>query len=186
MNNLTRRKFITNLSALMTSALLPISNETVAAAIAYHDKYNSSGLVTSAHGLLSLNKSQFELIQLIVDIIIPDTDTPGANKAGVPEFIDHMLANFMTTVERPTFISGLDALNDDAEGFANLSSKKQVLYIESLDKNRQQNSFYRQLKELTVVGYYTSEIGASQELKYNPVPGPYREIPFNLLGRAWS
>ncbi|MCJ8321428.1 MAG: gluconate 2-dehydrogenase subunit 3 family protein [Colwellia sp.] len=186
MKNLTRREFIARVSVLMTSALLPTSIETVAAAFTFNDRHNSTGQTKSPSPLLSLNKSQFEIIEVIVDIIIPDTDTPGANKAGVPIFIDHMLANFMPQSEQQAFISDLKLLDKDAKGFGRLSPQHQYQYIETLDNNRHQNSFYRKLKELTVLGYYTSEIGASEELKYNPVPGPYREIPFNSLGRAWS
>ena len=41
------------------------------------------------------------------------------------------------------------------------------------------------LKEAVVFGYYTSQIGASQELGYSPVPGPYREVPFSDVGKVW-
>jgi len=170
----------------MASAMLPTSIETVAAALTFNDVHNTKGQPKSFSPLLCLNKSQFEIINIIVDIIIPDTDTPGASKAGVPKFIDHMLANFMPKSERQTFINGLKTLMNNASDFGYLSPQHQYQYIESLDKNRQKSSFYRKLKELTVLGYYTSEIGASEELKYNPVPGPYREIPFKILGRAWS
>ena len=48
-------------------------------------------------------------------------------------------------------------------------------------------SFYRQLKELTVAGYYTSETGATQELQYNPVMGRYDpDVPLAEIGRAWA
>ncbi|MEM1118395.1 MAG: gluconate 2-dehydrogenase subunit 3 family protein, partial [Bacteroidota bacterium] len=47
--------------------------------------------------------------------------------------------------------------------------------------------FYRQLKELTVAGYYTSEVGATQELQWLAVPGRYdADVPLSAVGRAWA
>ena len=47
--------------------------------------------------------------------------------------------------------------------------------------------FFRQLKELTVAGYYTSEVGASQELRYNAVMGRYdADVPLSEIGSAWA
>jgi hypothetical protein len=48
-------------------------------------------------------------------------------------------------------------------------------------------AFFAALKELVVVGYYTSEPGATRELRYEPVPGTYQGcLPFSTLGRASS
>jgi gluconate 2-dehydrogenase gamma chain len=48
-------------------------------------------------------------------------------------------------------------------------------------------SFFRTFKELTIVGYYTSQIGATRELKYSRVPGRFQGcVPFKTIGRAWS
>ena len=53
--------------------------------------------------------------------------------------------------------------------------------------DRQATPFFRMFKELTVVGYYTSEIGATRELKYSRVPGRFEGcLPFRTIGRAWS
>ncbi len=47
--------------------------------------------------------------------------------------------------------------------------------------------FFSQLKELTVAGYYTSEVGATQELHWNPAPGEYRpDVPLAEVGRTWA
>ena len=47
-------------------------------------------------------------------------------------------------------------------------------------------SFFRTLKELTLVGYYTSEIGATQELRVNPMGAWRADIPYSEIGRAWA
>ena len=47
-------------------------------------------------------------------------------------------------------------------------------------------AFFRTMKELTLVGYYTSEVGSTQELHVVPM-GPYRgDIPLSQVGRAWA
>lgn len=48
-------------------------------------------------------------------------------------------------------------------------------------------AFWRRMKELTLVGYYTSEVGATEELRWNPTPGRYDGcIPFEEVGRTWA
>jgi glucoside 3-dehydrogenase (cytochrome c) hitch-hiker subunit len=46
-------------------------------------------------------------------------------------------------------------------------------------------SFFRMMKELTVVGYYTSEVGQTQELRINPMK-PYRDIPYVPGTPSWA
>jgi hypothetical protein len=47
--------------------------------------------------------------------------------------------------------------------------------------------FIRLMKELTLLGYYTSEVGATEELKYIAVPGRWDAcVPFSEVGRAWA
>jgi gluconate 2-dehydrogenase gamma chain len=47
-------------------------------------------------------------------------------------------------------------------------------------------SFFRTLKELTLVGYYTSEAGATEELRVNPMGGFRGDVPYAEIGRAWA
>ena len=48
-------------------------------------------------------------------------------------------------------------------------------------------AFFRTMKELTLLGYYTSEIGATKELHYLPVPGRFEGcVPIARVGRAWA
>lgn len=46
--------------------------------------------------------------------------------------------------------------------------------------------FWRRMKELTLTGYYTSQVGASQELRVNPMGRWRSEIPYRTVGRSWS
>ncbi|MGJ8691639.1 MAG: gluconate 2-dehydrogenase subunit 3 family protein [Thalassotalea sp.] len=183
-NKVSRRKFIAHLSLLIGASLSPLGLQSLAAAATY----------TPTEQAHFLSASQKIMLGTITDIIIPDTDTPGASKAGVPEFIEHMLAKFLSGQEAKAWLTAFIAFDQSVNiagvngisGFNALSKKQQLEAVTTLDNHLGQDSFYAKLKELTVIGYYTSKIGASIELQYDPVPGPYREIPSKDIDRAWS
>lgn len=135
-----------------------------------------------AHGppLRILDARQSALVATIAELIIPTTDTPGARAAKVPEFIDLIVAEWFTPEERQRFLAGLAGL--EARGFLSLARPQQVAALSDLDAEvtrlRQSGGdaakhFFHQIKWLTVYGYYTSEIGATQELKDEVIPGRY-------------
>jgi len=129
--------------------------------------------------------------------IIPQTDTPGARAAGVHRFVDTLLSDHYAATERDRFLAGLadvDARAQSAHGqpFARCSPEQRIMLLKEQDARAYASGrgddgwFFRRLKELTVVGYYTSEIGAMQELHMSPF-GAYRgDIPYTSVGRAWS
>jgi hypothetical protein len=54
-------------------------------------------------------------------------------------------------------------------------------------KAQLETPFFRTMKELTLIGYYTSEPGATKELRHVPVPGRYEGcVPFTKIGRTWA
>lgn len=148
----------------------------------------------------TLSQAQNELVTQFSERIIPATDTPGAKAAGVNQFIDHMLTNWNTEEEREHFLAGLDRVNELSnqkfdDVFAELGETDQIAIMEELEQEAQNNSnndsdlkpFFSMMKEFTVVGYYTSEIGASDELVSDIVPGYYDAcMPYSEVGRAWS
>ena len=59
--------------------------------------------------------------------------------------------------------------------------------METPEPRRGEAHFWRTMKELTLVGYYTSEPGATQELRHEKVPGRYQGcVPLSEIGRAWA
>lgn len=131
-----------------------------------------------------LSESQMKLLRALVETIIPQTDTPGAAATDTHGFIDDQLANCTAPDEAKQFIAGLDqfaqAVNTQwGDEFANLKATDQQAAVSALAGSgvpfeKLPESFFRQLKSLTVIGYYSSEAGASQELVYLPIPGGYR------------
>ena len=147
-----------------------------------------------------VNAEQNDLITVIAEMIIPETDTPGAKATKVNEFIDLMLADWFTTVERNHFMEGLSDADRRARGrYSNefvrctVDGRKTILNkleTEALSRENENGAlkpFFNQMKELTLIGYFTSEIGAIQELKYFAASDNYDGcIPYDEIGRAWS
>jgi hypothetical protein len=146
-----------------------------------------------------LNAAQLSQLRVLVDCVIPDTDTPGANAAGVPAFISYLLKHGYPEQEQAQFKSGLVALEEAAvprfgKIFSACSHAQQIQLLTDLEAEslRQEEAstaatFVVRMKELTVLGYYTSEIGATAELNYLAIPGPYQGcIEFSEVGRTWA
>lgn len=146
----------------------------------------------------TLNSEQDELVATISELIIPQTDTPGAKAARVNEFIDLMLTDWFPDDDRTAFLDGLN----DAEAFCKQRFGKHFRECSESEQNRiltdleeasfreeaksPRADFFRSMKELTLLGYYTSEIGATQELHLNPMGTFNGCIPFSETGRAYS
>jgi gluconate 2-dehydrogenase gamma chain len=145
----------------------------------------------------TLTPAQSELVATLAELIIPTTDTPGGRAAGVNRFIDGMLTSIYTEAERKHFLAGLADLEARARGagFPAGGPETLVQILKELEAeavaaraaNSADESFFHELKALTLVGYYRSEIGATQEQKYLLIPGYYKgDVPFKEVGRTWS
>lgn len=128
---------------------------------------------------------EYPMVERLTEIIIPSDGTPGAKEAGVAEFIDFMVASD-PEVQYP-FRMGLGWLNAHSErtvgkGFVELTLAQQDALLEPLgfkDKARpgeeDGRKFFSLMREFTVTGFYTSEIGF-KELD-NPALKFYAESP---------
>ena len=145
----------------------------------------------------TLSPAQLELVATVAEHIIPQTDTPGARAAGVHRFVDTLLTDHYPVTERDRFLAGLaglDARAQSAQGrtFAQCAPDQRVALLTAMDAqaygpSREEDGwFFRRMKELTLVGYYTSEIGAMQELHPSPFGTYSGDIPYASVGRAWS
>jgi hypothetical protein len=138
----------------------------------------------------ALSADQAETVATIAEHILPETDTPGARAVGVHRFIDAMLAESYPAAERQRFLTGLEGLDDGArrahgQAFLACAATDQLALLDQLD--RAADPFFRTLKELTLVGYYTSEIGATRELRHARIPGRFEGcVPLTQIGRTWA
>lgn len=180
--------------ALRRTALLlggAVSAPTIAALLAGCDAHSGE----KGWSPRALVGDQTELVATIAEHIIPETDTPGARSTGVHRFIDTMLAEYYTPDERRRFLAGLDdvdarAKRSGGKSFLRLAAKDQVALIGELDRDAYAQAatpFFRTMKELTILGYYTSESGATRELHHVRVPGRFEGcLPLAQVGRTWA
>jgi hypothetical protein len=144
-----------------------------------------------------LTANQLLITAAIAELIIPATDTAGALAVNVHGFIDQYLAECLSKHEQRLFVASLQKINAVATSLFNriflaISPAQQVQLLHALEKTEQGFSaedkiFFTLFKSLTLMGYYTSEIGATQELAYLAIPGGYKgDFPFAKIGKAWA
>lgn len=122
-----------------------------------------------------LDSHQDQTVTVISELIIPETDTPGAKTALVNRFIDSVLAA-AGDPERREFLRGLrfiDGRSNELFGadfvLARPDQQTALLTILSSEKNRAfedeiGRDFWKAIKAMTVAGYYGSESGIRKEL----------------------
>ena len=143
-----------------------------------------------------LDAADFALVERLVDVMIPETDTPGAVDAGVHYFIDLMLAEWATPGRQARFRQGLRQLADRlrspaGEAFVETGPDVQFELLRALDAaafaEDADGDFYREFKRLVLFGYYSSEAGATLELQYEALQPDYKacEPLEDVGGRAW-
>jgi len=143
-------------------------------------------------------RNQAALVTALSDVILPETDTPGAVGVGVPGFIEKMVNEAYNQEQRDLFLAGLDLFEENCKmetgrSFVRLSETEQFEYASKQNREAIEEEliegpqFFLIFKELTLVGYFTSEIGATQVLRYEQVPGYYDGcLPFEDVGRTWA
>ena len=139
-----------------------------------------------------LSTGNFSMVEQIVDLVIPETDTPGAKAARVHQFIDLMLAEWASPETQVSYVEGLRDIDLRAPGgFSAMPQAQQMKLLETLDAEAYadgaSDTFFRDLKTFILFGYYSSEVGASVELQFDRLPGAYHGcVPFEDIGRTWS
>ena len=153
----------------------------------------------ASYSLRTLSPHQNDTVIAMIDQILPATDTPGAKGARVNEFIDVILTEWATEEERHRFLDGLanvDKQSNELFGkdFAAASSSQQVTLLRSMDDaaavirtemrrhasntppepdSQLKGDFFIVFKNITLHGYYTSEVAFTKELNLEIIPGAF-------------
>lgn len=154
-----------------------------------------------------LTQAQAALVAEVAEIMIPRTDTPGAKDVGIPAFIDKMLKDVYPKDDQARFFAGLAdfearAKREHGRAFLELEPAPRAAMVKqihdpaveaeresTLPPAERHRPFILMMKELTLLGYFTSEPGATQVLQYRPIPGAYHAcIPLAQAGkgRTWA
>ena len=175
---MNRRDSLKAISAVTAHALFPTVLASAAEAAAALD----SG---KAWTPVWIRRPRAAMLEALVDTVMPATDTPGARQAHVHVFVDRALRDCYTPEEQKVFLTGLEALAAQCRkrhrrAFEACTPQERLALLAPLDKasydpdTGPRGSFIRILKDLTLVGYFTSKIGATQVLAYEAVPGGFR------------
>jgi hypothetical protein len=206
---LNRREAALSFGALWTTLAIPAGAAAQAAA-------------TLAWTPKALTVAQARTLDVVAELIVPATDTPGARQAGVPQFVDKAVGDYCTPADAQAVRTGLDRIDADARAahgtpFVSLTPDQQIALLKRYDaeargprvataavgrgetetglSNQPSGAvvapkgppFFPVLKDLVTVGYFTSELGATKAVRYDPVPGAYRGcVPLSQIGRAWA
>jgi gluconate 2-dehydrogenase gamma chain len=123
----------------------------------------------------ALNSDQAQMIALIADVVLPRSDTPGAIDAGVPSWIDLVVAEYFSAPRRAGFLADLAAIDESAKSTSG-GLMKVIAGLDaacgSKDLTPAQRG-YVQLKELIIYGYFTSKPVQQDLLKVVIVPGRF-------------
>ena len=159
----------------------------------------------------SLSDSQRKIVAQVAEMIIPKTTTAGAIEAGVPAFIEMMMKDCYLKPEQLSFVQGVEAL--EADKFLEMNAEarterlkkieaesKEIIKsldikqtkmgdnidAESMNPTKKGLPFWRLVKELTLLGYYTSEIGTKSSFEYVQIPAKLEMIKLKPNQKAFA
>ena len=194
-----RREALKRIASLMGGTL------SASVILAIEKGYSATTSAASKPAIL--RPPQMAIVSAVAEIMIPRTDTPGAIDVGVPGFIDLMLKDVYTRKDRERYLAGVAEFDAAAQGeqgkkFVALEAPQQVALVRKFHDaavveerrphgrhSQLQRPFILMTKELTLLGFFTSEVGATQILQYVAVPGSYHAcLPLEQAGngKTWA
>jgi len=149
------------------------------------------------------NEDQVAFMNEAGDTILPATKTPGAKAANVGGFMAIFVQDCYSPEDQQVFLKGLTTLDAEAnkmfgKKFMDCDPKQRLDLLTTLDKGQKTESkqlpkpgtqyqYYAMLKQLTLLGYFTSEIGCTKALRYVEVPGHFDgNLPYKKGDKAWA
>jgi hypothetical protein len=173
----TRRDALRRLAAGgAAAAAAPFWVERLLAAAAQHGAHQAAPRAAAAPWTPKvLDPRQNELVTVVSELIIPQTDTPGATAAKVNQYIDAVLAEARPDVRDP-FLQGIAWLDLRCENrfgtrFVNAPPARQIELLTALSsaadpspEDKPGVDFFTAIKGMTITGYYTSEVGLKEEI----------------------
>jgi hypothetical protein len=181
-----RRDALAGMAAMFGAALFaPIARAAAAPLSVISDGPPSAPVFTA---------QQRALMTALSERVMPTTDTPGAIAAGVPEYIEKLLADWASPDDRKPIIAGLDAIEARSRTEFKVAADKAtpaqqdaLLTLAMKDKLAGGADFFDKFRQLVLTGYFTSEVGITQEREYLPVPGHYDgAFPYSKVNKVYS
>ncbi|WP_447642363.1 MULTISPECIES: gluconate 2-dehydrogenase subunit 3 family protein [Chitinophagaceae] len=150
----------------------------------------------------AFDKNDIAFLDEIAETIIPKTNTPGAKDAEVGKFIALYATECYSDAELDILRKGIKQLNDASlqkynEGFMKINPQQKEALLTAIDTEAEKAGeqskekkdvihYFTLMKQLTLLGFFTSKQGATQVLRYMPVPGTYKGCVEYKGEAAWS
>lgn len=197
---LTRREAILRVSSMLGGATLVGQTAMLAACGDTERAAREPATVPENEGLFS--SADIALLDEIAETILPATDTPGAKAAQVGAFMALMVTDCYYPADQSIFREGLAMVDEQAResfgsDFVSGSADDRLALVQALDAEQfeymrrkdwdEPAHFFRMMKELAVVGFFTSEIGYTQVLRYVEAPGRWDPcLPYEEGEKLWA
>jgi glucoside 3-dehydrogenase (cytochrome c) hitch-hiker subunit len=178
-----------------------------------HDVHARAALLgESAQGVGQFTAADVAFLNEVAETIIPATSTPGAKAARVGPFMALMVTDTYYPDDQKVFAEGIRTLDSESQNtngvaFMNATPKQRRTLLERLDReakqymdamdvaqqsqnasaDKQPAHYFRMMKELTLLGYFTSKIGCTQAQRYVESPGRFDPcVPYQKGEKAWA
>ncbi len=156
-----------------------------------------------ALGALDFSPKNISFLDEVGETILPTSAaSPGAKEAKIGDFMKVIVTDCYEEKDQKIFMEGLGKLRDASEAkyskdFMDLQPTERHDLLVTIDKeakdyqgSKKQDDpthYFTMIKQLTLWGYFTSEVGSTKALRYNPVPGRFDGCADYKKGdRAWS
>lgn len=174
-----------------------------------------TGCSSDARDGIMFSKEEIAFLNEVAETILPATQSPGAKAANVGSFMALMVNDCYEPRDQKAFSEGIGKLDQASKkqlgsGFMKATPGQRLLLLENLDKEAKiyqskkgeleeaerkkdkdfaglPNHYFTMMKQLTLLGYFTSEQGCTQALRYIAVPGRYEgNVPYKKGDKAWA
>ena len=194
-----RREAIKRVSALLGGAAL-IGGSALWTGCA--PKESTPAVGDGSTAFVPFTAAEIAYLDEIADTILPDTKTPGAKAAKTGAFMAVMVTDSYQPKDQAIFRDGLKKIDEAAQQanqttFVASTPAQRLALLEALDKEQKTYMdtrkpadpahYFRMMKELSLLGYFTSEIGCTQALRYIESPGRYDPcLPYTKGEVSWA
>jgi Gluconate 2-dehydrogenase subunit 3 len=193
-----RREAVKRVSVMLGGIALVGSGSGLLAACSKQDR-----TVATAAGAGSFTTADIAFLDEVADTILPDTaKSPGAKAAKTGAFMALMVTDTYTPEDQKIFRDGMTALDDACKkanggtGFVAATPAQRTALLTALDKEQfdfqkvrkdQPQHYFRMMKELSMLGFFTSEIGYTKAMRYVESPGPFQPcVPAAPGEKIWA
>jgi hypothetical protein len=157
---------------------------------------------STAANALDFTADKIAWLDEVTETIIPTTSTPGAKAAKVGDFIKTFVTDCYDEKDQKAFGEAFSKIEEASnkkysKDFLKLSPEERKALLIDIDKEAKDysstkkegdpNHYFSLVKQLTLLGYFTSEIGATKALRYVAVPGRFEgTVEYKKGDKAWA